>query len=192
MYSPMGWSPAVSISAATGVYSLSLPAPHIDVIPVIRLADQLWNTLKTFSISPVTTQLSLLYISTDYATALYIIPWTRTVALVFASTLLSSPTASAPSSGFGTPLPNCCYYIWLSALSKGTPPTMEGTPHWYGVRPYFPWSSVVGSRVGVIIPLPACSSQRHSAGCSDSPLGLGARSALSHAGTECTVVYLLY
>ena len=94
----------------------------------------------------------------------------------------SFPTTSAPSSGSVTPLPNRCYYRQLSALGKGRPPTVAGPLHLYGKRPYLPWSSGVGFRVGVAVPLPDCSSQIHSDRCSASHLGLGACSALSHAG----------
>ena len=47
--------------------------------------------LRTFSISYITTQLSLQYKSTNYATALYIIPRARTVAPVFARILAITP-----------------------------------------------------------------------------------------------------
>ena len=87
----MGCSFAASSANTTGIYSHSPPSPRITAIPVIFLAAQWWNPSRTFSISPVTTQLSLLYISTDCATALYIIPRDRTVALVFVSTLSIIP-----------------------------------------------------------------------------------------------------
>ena len=89
------------------------------------------------------------------------------------------PTASAPSTGSGTPPPNCCYYIWLSARGTVMPPTVAGNSYWSGMRPHFPWSSVVGSRVGVAFPLPAYISQRHNTGFSASLLGIGSHIARS-------------
>ena len=94
----------------------------------------------------------------------------------------SFPIASTPSSGFDTLLSNHCYCRQLSAQDKGRPPTMVGPPHWSGTRPYLTQISAIRSRVGVAVPLPAYSSQRHSSGCSDSPLGLGSQSAWTWGG----------
>ena len=60
MYSIMGCSTVTSSAATTGGYYHSLPAPHVAVIPMIRLATQWCNPYRTFIIDPVTTQLSLL------------------------------------------------------------------------------------------------------------------------------------
>ena len=91
IYSIMGCSPAASSSATTGRYSHSPTAPHAAVIPMIRLSTRWWNPYGTFSIIPVTTQLSLIYSSTDWATDLYIIPISHTVAPIFANTLTIIP-----------------------------------------------------------------------------------------------------
>ena len=60
----MGCIPTDSGAVPTRGYSHSLSAPRVDVIPVIRLAARWWNPYRTFSVSPVTTQISLLYNST--------------------------------------------------------------------------------------------------------------------------------
>ena len=91
MYSTMGYSPAASSASITGGYHHSLPAPHIVVIPVIRLSGRWWNPYRTFSITPGTTQLSLPYSITTQYTALYIMPRARTVATVFANNLAITP-----------------------------------------------------------------------------------------------------
>ena len=65
MYFIMGCSPAAPSSAATGGYSHSPPSPHVAVIPRICRAYQWWNPYRTFSIIPITNQLSLTYSSTD-------------------------------------------------------------------------------------------------------------------------------
>ena len=115
IFSIMGFIPATSIAAAAGGYSHSPPSPRISVVPMILLDDQWWNPSSSFTISPVTTQLSLLYIITDWSTSLYIIPRVRTVAPIFANTLVIVSTASVLPSGSDTPLNNRCCYIQSSA-----------------------------------------------------------------------------
>ena len=52
----------------------------------------LWcNAIRSLSISPVTNQISLPYNSTNCATAMYIAPWSRTVAPVLSSTIAIMP-----------------------------------------------------------------------------------------------------
>ena len=80
MYCIVGCSPADSSDANTGGYSQSLPTSRVTIIPVIFLVAWWQNPSRTFSISPVTTQLSLTYSRTDWATTLYTIPWSHTVA----------------------------------------------------------------------------------------------------------------
>ena len=80
-----------SSTATTRGYPQSSPAPSVSIIHVICLAARLWNPYRTLSIAAVTTQLSLPYSSTAWATALYIIPQARTVATAFANTLSITP-----------------------------------------------------------------------------------------------------
>ena len=87
----MGWSPAASSDATTGGYYHSPPAPPVAIIPVIRLDSQWHNPYRTLSISPVTNQISLTYNSTNWDTALYIIPWAPNVAPVFTRSLAITP-----------------------------------------------------------------------------------------------------
>ena len=152
MYSIMGCSTAASSAATTGVYYQSLPAPHVAVIPVIRLVARCWNPSSTFIISPVTTQLLLPYSSIDWVTALYIIPRSHTFAPVFSNTLAITPPpppAFALSSGYD-PLPaNHCCYRRSSDQGKGRHPTVSGPLHWSVTRPYFPQSSAGGYCRGV-------------------------------------------
>ena len=65
MYYIMGCKPAASSAATTGGYSHYPSTPRVAVIPVIRLASWWWNPYGTSSITPITTQLSLLYSITD-------------------------------------------------------------------------------------------------------------------------------
>ena len=57
------------------------------ISPLIRCAAWWWNLSRTFSISPVTTQILMLYKSTDCATTLFVAPRARTIAPVFYITL---------------------------------------------------------------------------------------------------------
>ena len=74
VYTPMGWIPTASIASTTEWYCQSTPAQCFTVISVIYRVAQWWNPYRTLSVSPVTTQLLLPYMSTNYATALYIAP----------------------------------------------------------------------------------------------------------------------
>ena len=87
MYTLMGWIPADSVASSTYGSSHSLPALHFAVIPVIRCTERWWNDVSTLSISQATTQLLLLYNSTDCAMALYITPRACIVAPILSSTL---------------------------------------------------------------------------------------------------------
>ena len=75
--------------------------------------------------------------------------------LYFPEPSQSSSTASAPYSGSGIPLENCCCYRRLSAQDRGRPPAVAGPPHWSVTRPYLPQIIGVESRVGVAAPLPS-------------------------------------
>ena len=61
MYTLMGCSPAASTTSSTNGYFHSPPAPRFSVIPVIRCVAQWCNSIRTLGISPVTTQILLLY-----------------------------------------------------------------------------------------------------------------------------------
>ena len=91
MYNLMGWSPVFSIAFNTKGYSHSSPVPLFSVIPVICRAARWWNPSRTLSISPFTTQLLLTYKITYSATALYISPWSCTVAPILSITLATIP-----------------------------------------------------------------------------------------------------
>ena len=65
MYKFMGWIPAASIYSTNEGYPHYPPNPLFAVIPVIRHAAWWWNPSRNLSISPVTTQLLMLYKSTD-------------------------------------------------------------------------------------------------------------------------------
>ena len=72
MYNPLGCI----------LYSHPPPALRFAVIPVICCAALWWNSIRALSISPVTTQILLPFSNTDWSTALYISPWSRTVSPV--------------------------------------------------------------------------------------------------------------
>ena len=65
MYTLMMWIPSTSTSYTAEGYSHSLPAPHFAVILVICHAARWWNPFRTLRISPITTQILLLYNITD-------------------------------------------------------------------------------------------------------------------------------
>ena len=65
IYSLIVHIPAVSSASDIGGHSQSLLVICCAVIPVIILAAQLWKPYITFSMSPITTQLSLLYSNTN-------------------------------------------------------------------------------------------------------------------------------
>ena len=91
IYFPMGRIPVDYISSTTGGYSRSPPDPCLSVSPVICRVAWWWNPSRTLSISPATSQLSLPYNITDYATAFFISPWDRTVAPIFSWTISTIP-----------------------------------------------------------------------------------------------------
>ena len=82
IHTPMGLRPTFSIASTTDGYSYYAHAPCFSVIPVIHRSSRLWKPSRTKRISPVTTQLFLLYKSTKCTTALYIFPCYHTVAPV--------------------------------------------------------------------------------------------------------------
>ena len=91
MYTLMRLIPAAFIASTNEGYSHSPPALRFPVIHVIHCAAPWWNPATTLRISPVITQLSLPYNSTDSATAFYIAPQAHTVAPVISSTLATMP-----------------------------------------------------------------------------------------------------
>ena len=78
----MGWILTASIYSSTDGYSQSSYAPCFSVIPMIYCVNRCWDAVRTLSILPVTTHISLSYNSTKCTTALYIYPWACTVAPV--------------------------------------------------------------------------------------------------------------
>ena len=54
VYTPMGWSPAVSISSTADGYYHSPTSPRFAVIPIVRRSAQWCNPTSTLIISPVT------------------------------------------------------------------------------------------------------------------------------------------
>ena len=87
VYSFIFHRPAASIASAIRGYSHSPSFALQSTIPAILRADLWLNPSSTFSVSPITTELSLPYGSKVYATALYIIPWDRIIYPVFVSAL---------------------------------------------------------------------------------------------------------
>ena len=130
MYTPMGWIPETSIASTTKSYSHSPPAPRFSVGPIIRHAAWWWKPSRTLRISSVTTQIFLLYNSTNCSTSLYISHQYRTVSPILSITLDNVPhTASNISASFVRSPPNRFYCRRLSILGMGKPPTVTGTPH---------------------------------------------------------------
>ena len=86
IHSLIGHSPTVSRASTTGGHSHFPLSVRRAVIPAKLLATQWRNPSSTFSMAPVTTQLSIPYNNTDYTTDLYNIPLARTVAPVFVTT----------------------------------------------------------------------------------------------------------
>ena len=128
MYTPMEWIPAASIASTTEGYSHYMPGPCFPVIPMIRRAARWRNPSRTLRISPVTTQISLTYNSTNCVTALYIIPRARTVATIFASTLTIIPH---PPPRFPQVLIHCHPIAFI--IGDCPPEAREGLWRWQGL-----------------------------------------------------------
>ena len=91
--------------------------------------------------------------------------------------LLSYPTASKICTGLGILPLNCCCWMRSPSPSIGTPWTVVRSQLWYGTIPYFPRSSVVGSRAWGAFTPPAYTSPTCSGGYWASLLALVSHSA---------------
>ena len=138
IYSIMGCCSAVFSAATARGYSYSLSALWAAVLPVIRLSDRWWNSSSTFSVTPNTTQLSLPYISTNWANTLYIIPQSALLRLSFPSPPQSSSTSFVLSLGYDKLPENLCCYRRSSSQVQWRPLVVTGPLNCYVTRPQLP------------------------------------------------------
>ena len=169
----MGWIPAVSIYSTTKEYYHSPTDPRFALIPVIHRAAIWWIPVRTwaYNLSPPISSCHIILLTAPPPCTS--IPGPVPFPQSFVAPSLPCPNTSELSAGLVRLPKNLCYCRQLFTLGMETPPSVVGHPHCSGAIPYFPWSSVVRSRVLDAFCLPAYISLTRSGRCLASPLGLG-------------------